>query len=100
MNALKGIVKNRQIVVEVPTDWPEGCEVVIEPVNELKDMGDDEGPMTEEEIKTVLAAMDQIEPLLMTPKEEAQWKADLRSQREHDMATFEERAEKLKRIWE
>ena len=100
MNSLKGIVKNRQIVVEVPTDWPEGCEVVIEPVNDPKDVGDDEGPMTEEEIKTVLAAMNQIEPLLMTPKEEAQWKADLRAQREHDLAAFEERAEKLKKIWE
>ena len=100
MNALKGIVKNRQVVVEVPTDWPEGCEVVIEPVDAPKGISDEEGPMTEEEIKAVLAAMKRIEPLVMTTEEVARWKADLKAQREHDEAAFEERAEKSRRIWE
>ena len=29
MNAIKATVKNGQVLVEVPADWPEGSEVVI-----------------------------------------------------------------------
>ena len=29
MNAIIGVVKDRQVLVPVPEEWPEGCEVVV-----------------------------------------------------------------------
>jgi hypothetical protein len=78
MNAIKGTVKNRQVHVEVPADWPEGCEVVIEPVAAAEGGGDGEDAATPEEIAARLALMDQLEPGWLSPEDDAAWRAALR----------------------
>lgn len=35
----------------------------------------------------------------MTPEEEAEWQAARKAQREFELTTFSERAEKLRRMW-
>ena len=96
MIAIKGTVKNGQVVLDEPDGLSEGTRVDVRPIR--SDIED--GPMTPEEIDAVLAAMNRSEPLLLTLEEEAQWKADLEAQRNYDSMAFEERAEKLRRMWE
>jgi len=100
--AIMGKVENGQIHVSAPQDWPEGCEVVIEPVNARTSVGMREAdwPTTPEAIAALLKRWDMHEPLEMTPNEEAAWDQARRSQNELDKATFAEDGEKLRRLWE
>ena len=83
MNAITGMVKNRQILVEVPDDWPEGCEVVIEPVSAelLAERSKSDAPETPEEIEEWLRWYHALEPLEFTPEEEkdlAAWRQEIK----------------------
>ena len=101
MIAVKGTVKNGQVVLDEPARLSDGTRVEVVPIGARPSRAEvEDGPMTPEEIEAVLAAMDRIEPLLMTPDEEAQWKADLKAQRDYDTAAFADRAENLRRMWE
>ena len=100
MSAIRGTVKNRQILAEVPDDWPEGCEVVIEPAAAPAEDVDEEGPATPEVIAARLALMDQLEPGWLSPEDDAAWRAALRAQKEYEKARFFEDSEKLRRMWE
>ncbi len=102
MNAIKATWKNGQIVPDEPVNWPEGCRLHIEPEALLKTNG-----MSEEEqgddpksIARWIAEFDAIPPLQMTPQEEAEWRAARHDQKELEKAKFNERAEKLKSMWE
>ncbi len=88
MNAIKATVMDRQVVVAVPEDWPDGCEVRIEPITGA-DVEDD-GPATPEVIAARLALMDQIEPGWLSPEDKAAWKAALLAQKECEKATLNE----------
>ena len=101
MIAIKGTVKNGQVVLDEPAWLSEGMRVDVVPVGvpATEAFREDE-PMTPEEIADALAVMTRSEPLIVTPAEEAQWKADLEAQRDHDAAAFAERAERLRRMWE
>lgn len=102
MSAIKTTVKNRQVIVEVPEDWPEGCEVIVEPVPAEATIGmrEEDWPTTPEGIAELLAHMDQVEPGWLSPEDEAAWRAALREQKELEKARFFEDAEKLRRMWE
>ncbi len=50
MNAIKAIVKGGRIALNVPDDWPEGTEVVIEPLTESIGLSEEDWPTTPEEI--------------------------------------------------
>ena len=78
MNAIKGVVKNRQIMVAVPAEWPEGGEVLIElvPVEPARWMREEDWPRDPEGIAALLVKIDALEPFL-TPEEDARWRAAL-----------------------
>ena len=68
MNAILGTIKNGQIVANVPANWPDGCQVVIEPVTTARGDTEENGWLpTPEAIAERLALMDRIEPLELTP---------------------------------
>ena len=50
MNTVKGTWKNGQVVLDSPTDWPEGCRVSIEPLAEEDTFGirEEDWPSTPE----------------------------------------------------
>ena len=98
MNTLKGIIRNGQVVMIGPTDLPDGTEVEILPVG-LSAAADQE-PMSSDEIFRTLAAMEQIEPFEMTDAERAAIDAERRARKEWEKAHFDERADRLRRIWE
>jgi hypothetical protein len=110
MGPIEGTVKNGQIIISDRIDWPDGTRVRIEPVPATSDSGetdpDDLGMSEEaqggdaESVARWLAEFDAIPPLQMTPEEEAEWQAARKAQKEFEMARFNERAEKLRRMWE
>jgi hypothetical protein len=101
MDAVKGIVQNGRILVSEPLDWPDGTQVLVEPIPpEAVGMAEEEQGDDPESIARWIAAFDAIPPLQMTPEEEANWQADRKAQKEFEKAQFFEHAEKLRRMWE
>jgi hypothetical protein len=102
MSAIKGTYQNGQVILKERADWPEGTEVLVEPVSVERSLGirDEDWPTDPEGIARHLALMDRIEPLVMTPQEEADWEAARKAQKEHDLATSEERARRIERLFE
>ena len=102
MNAVKGTYQNGQVILKECADWPEGTEVVVEPVALERNLGirDEDWPTDAEGIARHLALMDRIEPLVMTPQEEADWEAARTAQEEHDLATSEEHARRFEGLLE
>jgi hypothetical protein len=102
MNSVKGIYKNGQILLEMPADWPDGTEVIIEPISHDESLGmaEEEQGDDPESIARWIAEFDAIPPLQITPEEEAEWQVARQAQKEFEKATFFDRAEKLRRMWE
>src|SRR5262249_4949880 len=102
MSAIKGIVRNGHIVLDKPTDLPEGCRVLVEPIAEEETFGirEEDWQDTPEAIAAWLQWYDTLEPLQLTSQEEAQWQAARQAQKEREKAAFAEHAEELRRMWE
>src|SRR5437763_389721 len=102
MSAIQGTYKNGQIILDTPADWPEGFRVIVEPAPQDNDFGmtEDEQSHDPEAVACWIAEFDAIPPLQMTPAEEAEWQAARKAQREYDLSKFEERAKRLKRLFE
>jgi hypothetical protein len=83
MNAILSVVKNGRIEVDAPPDWPDGAPVRVELGLSLK-ATDEERPETPEEIEDWIRWFQSLEPLVMTPEEEAAWEADRKAQKEFD----------------
>jgi hypothetical protein len=77
MSAVKGRLENGKVVLAEQVDWPDGTEVRVEPVSN----GDQLAPGEESQgddpqsIARWLAWYDSLEPLILTPEEEAALKA-------------------------
>ncbi len=73
MSAIRGKYVNGAVVLGRAADWPDGTEVIVEPVPSGGPVGmrDEDWPTTPEGIAALLARMDQVEPLELTPEEEA-----------------------------
>jgi len=102
MTALKGTYRNGQVLLSGPANWPEGTEVIVEPIECGSTLGmrEEDWPTDAEGLARLLARMDQTEPLEMTPQEEAAWEAERKAQREYDLAHWEERARRVERLFE
>ena len=110
MQAITGTVKNGQVILSEPLRWPDGSEVRVELVEAPADRDSPNGAeidMSEveqgddpESIARWIAEFEAIPPLEMTPEEEAEWQAARQAQKEFEKATFHERAEQLRRMWE
>ena len=98
MSTLKGIIRNGQVIVIGPTDLPDGTEVEILPVS-LSAL-DHEGQVTPDEIARTLAAMEKTEPFEMTNAEWAAIEADRQARKGWEKAHFDERGDRLRKIWE
>jgi hypothetical protein len=102
MNGIKGTFKNGQVILDNQADWPEGCRVIVEPVQEQETMGmrEEDWPTDPDAVARLLARMDQTEPLLLTPEEEAEWQAAQTAQKEYEIARWDERAKRLHGLFE
>jgi hypothetical protein len=102
LTAIKGTVTNGQIILDHPTDLPEGARVIVEPVllEEPPTVREDDWQDTPEAIASWLQWYESLEPLEMTLEEEENWCITLREVKERVKVAFESRAEKLQRMWE
>jgi hypothetical protein len=102
MKVIKGTVRNGQVVLDRPTDLPEGSRVLVEPIAGEETFGipEEDWQDTPEAIAAWLEWYDSLEPIQMTPQEEAEWQAARQAQKEREKAAFAARAEKLRRRWE
>jgi hypothetical protein len=91
VTAIKGIYRNGQVILDRNADWPDGSRVMVEPIPAEESVGirEDAWPTDPEGIARHLALMERIEPLEMTPEEEAEWRAARKAQKEHEKANFE-----------
>ncbi len=97
MNAIQGTWKGAQVVLDNPADWPEGCRVVVEPVPATDQIGlsEEEWPRTPEAIADWLKWFDSLEPVQLTPEEEADWAAARQKVKEYTIANQGQRLEGL-----
>jgi hypothetical protein len=103
MIAIKGTVKNGQVVLDEPAALPEGTRVEVVPAEASRPsigMREEDWPTTPEGIAALLKRMDETEPGWLSPEDEAAWKAALQEQKEYDKAGSPDHAEKLRRMWE
>jgi hypothetical protein len=93
MHAIKGTYKDGQVILERPANWPEGTEVIVEPIARERSLGvrEEDWPADPEAIDRHLALMDRIEPLEMTPEEEAVWQAARKAQKDFERANWDRR---------
>ncbi len=99
MNAILGMVKNGRVEVDAPPDWPEGSLVRVELGLNGK-ATDDERPETSEEIEESIRRLQAIEPIEMTPEENAAWEAGLKAQKKFDIANAAERDRRIDEIFQ
>lgn len=73
MKTILGTVRNGQIVADQTVEWPEGFRVVIKPVanGEMLGIREEDWPTTPEALADWLAWFDSLEPIELTPEEEA-----------------------------
>ncbi len=102
MKAITGTWKNGRIVPDEHVDWPEGCQLLIEPVPERETLGmrEEDWPTDPEGIARHIALMEQIEPLEITEEERAEWQAARKAQKEYEKANFEKWAKQLEDLFE
>ena len=76
--------KNGPIILDAsPPPWPDGCRLTVELAQRREDIGmrEEDWPTDKEGIARLLAEMDKIEPLEISPEEEAEfwaWRATCR----------------------
>ena len=102
MNAVKGTVQNGHVILDNPTDLPEGSRVLVEPISAEETIGvhEEDWRDTPEAIAAWLQWYDSLEPIERTSQEEDEWQAARASQKDREKAAFGERAEKLRGMWE
>jgi hypothetical protein len=74
MNVIKATWTNGRILPKAPVDWPEGSELLVEPVPPSEKIGLDESEWKDdpESIAEWIAWVDTIEPLVLTDEERAE----------------------------
>jgi hypothetical protein len=103
MTAIKTNIHNGWIQLPAPADWPEGSEVVIQlaaasvEAGPIRGMSEEEQADDPESVARWIAALEAIPPLHMTAEEEAAWRTERQEQRAWELASFEERAERVQR---
>ena len=99
MNAIRATVRNGRIEPEVPIDFPDGTELLVYPSVADPDP-DDDWDDTPEGIVAWLQEYDALQPLIFTDEERAALEKARAEQKAWELAHFEERAERLRKMWE
>lgn len=102
MSAITGTVKNGLIVLDEPGDLPEGGRVVVQPVESAENLGMSESEWQDspEAIADWIAWYDSLEPLELSAADEAQIKAFRERQRQLGKSSFDERSERVQKVWQ
>lgn len=102
MDAIRATVRNGKLETPEPVDLPDGTELVFVPADRSQTHDEIDGVWDDspEGIEAWIAQLHSLRPLIFTAEERAEWEKAKREQREWELAHFDERAEKLRRMWE
>lgn len=102
MSVMKATVRGGRIEMTVPSDWPDGTEVIVQPVGAVAHAGLRESDWSDspEAIQQWLTWYHSLEPLVFTDDERASWEAAHQQQKQFEEAAFAEQADKLRKGWE
>ena len=97
MHAIRAIWTNGKIVPEEPVDWPEGSELLVEPIFEGEKTGltEEEWQDDPESIAAWIEAVNKIEPLKWSPGEQDAFEAQCRASREFNMNAVRKQMEEM-----
>jgi hypothetical protein len=98
VGAIRATWRNGQIVPDTPVDWPEGYRLRIEPdavEAESEEMREEGWSNSPEAIADWLSWYDSLEPLILTPEEEAELAFWRRQVKEYTIANMNENVERL-----
>jgi hypothetical protein len=90
---INGTFKNGEVVLDGLPDWPEGCRLRIAP--EPATGTDSDSDETPEQIEEWLRWYHALEPLEITPEEEAKLAAWRQKVKEHEIAKSQQRQDGL-----
>jgi hypothetical protein len=87
MNAIKATWTNGRIVPTEPVDWPEGIELVVEPVPSSEKIGLDESEWRDdpESIAAWIAAVEKLEPMIWADGEREEYERYLEKCRQFNI---------------
>jgi hypothetical protein len=102
MSVITGTVRNGLIVLDEPSDLPDGSRAVVQPVGTAETFGMSEtewqdGP---EAIADWINWYGSLEAIELSAADEAELKAFRERQKELGKASFDERTDRLRRIWQ
>ncbi|MGH7139879.1 MAG: hypothetical protein ACREHD_29425 [Pirellulales bacterium] len=102
MSLITGTVKDGLIVLDEPGHLAEGSRVVVKPVDtaETYGMSEAEWHDSPEAIADWIAWCDSLEPIELSVADEAALNAYRERQRELAKTSFDERSERLRKIWQ
>jgi hypothetical protein len=97
MKAITATWKNGQVLPDEVADWPEGCRLRIEPVDQQESisMREEDWSTEPEAIADWLAWYDSLEPLEFTAEEEADLAAWRRKAKEFSIAKMNKSVEDM-----
>ncbi|MEJ7590694.1 MAG: hypothetical protein WKF77_04045 [Planctomycetaceae bacterium] len=98
MNAITAIVRNGRFETHERVNLPDGTEVRL--WIESATAETDELPPTPEEIARTLAAMEKVEPFILTAEESDAEMIRQQADKAWEKSQFEQRGEHLRKIWE
>jgi hypothetical protein len=97
MSGITGTWKAGRVVLDQAVDWPDGRRVLVEPVpaEDCPGLREEDWSDTPEAIAQWLQWYDSLEPLEMTPAEEAEWMTWRNRIKEHTIARMNKSVEGL-----
>jgi hypothetical protein len=96
MPTIYGTVANGRIDLAAPAEWPDGTPVCVVTADEsFVGMREEDWPTTPEAIEAWCTWLDGLEPLVMTPEDEARIRTAREEQRAYDHAAGNARADRL-----
>lgn len=87
MKTMLGVIRGGRVELDTPTRLPDGTRVRVEPADQNDGfMREEDWPTTPEGIEELVRRMEAIEPLILTPEDEARIAAARAAVREATLA--------------
>src|SRR5437879_4044991 len=97
MNAIRATWTKGRIVPAEPVDWPEGSELIVEPVQPSERIGMDESEWRDdpESIAAWIAAVEKIEPMIWAEGEREEYERYRKQCREFNIEAVRKQMEAM-----
>lgn len=102
MSAIRGTIQDGKVILDAPTDLPNGTRVTlaVPGVDGYVGVGlrEEDWPTTPEGVETLAAQMGKVQPFL-TAEEEAAWHKTLAEQKAWELANWEARSKRIEDLF-